>query len=338
MIIKKNIERIKNYNKAINNYRKNNKIKKFNSYCIDKNPHSDFSKHIIICGEPRGGTTWLMELLKNKNDTIIWEPIHFHDLKAYSNKFYNQLGFVPYIPEDVEWDEAKLFFQRLFSGQLPHGLWKNYDYDNTKLIKNNSLVIKFCRANLVLPWLLNSFSNLRPIYLIRHPLSVISSQFRHPKFTDVGTIHNYFEIRKKQNPLFNDIFDKHKDKINNIKSREELFANWWSISNLLALKINNNRCLTVSYESLYEKPFYELDRIASHLNMSIDRFSTDSIKKPSSTTELGSGILENKSQLSNFKRHLTKSQIREILDIVHSYGIDCYNDDVKPKISKIYNN
>ena len=80
-------ERLSNYKKQFDNYTIKKKILKFNNYCTKHNPFEDFSKHIIICGEPRGGTTWLMELLMNKSDCLIWEPLHFVHLNNYKKDF-----------------------------------------------------------------------------------------------------------------------------------------------------------------------------------------------------------------------------------------------------------
>lgn len=327
-------ERIKNYKKQISNYKIDKKIKNFNEDCKKLKKYSDFSKHIIISGEPRGGTTWLMEILMNKSDCLIWEPLHHKHLKDYSENFYNQIGQIPYIPENEKWAMGEKFFNQLLNGQLPYGLPINFQY-NTKFEKSDGLLIKFCRANMLLPWINKNFPETKPIYLLRHPLSVISSQLRHSAFKDVGTIYQLFKIREAQNPAFSDIFNTHKDKINKIKSKESMYANWWAIQNLLALNTDDRNWLTVSYESLYLKPMFELERISNHLNIEMSRFSFDKITQPSYTTQPGSGILEQKNQLSNFKRHLTKDQIKEILDIIHSYGIDCYSDKLEPEYEKL---
>ena len=328
-------ERFSNYKKQVQNYIYNREIKNFNKICEKENKFKDFSKHTIISGEPRGGTTWLMELLMNEKDCIIWEPLHYKYLGAYNKGFLNQVGHMPYIPENQEWAEAKEYFMKLFGGQLPYGMNVNFQYKNNPLKENRNLLIKFCRANMLLPWLNSQFPEIRPIYLIRHPLSVISSQFRHSSFNEVGTLHNLFEVRKNGIPRFSDIFDKYEDKISKIKSRESMYANWWAIQNLLPLKSQNRNWITVSYESLFLNPLNELERIAHHLNTEVSNFNTENINNPSKTTKEGSGILENRNQLSNFKRHLSSEQIKEILDIIHSYGIDCYSDELEPRYDKL---
>lgn len=312
----------------------NRQVKKFNLKNRKESRFNDFSQHIVISGEPRGGTTWLMEILKQDSDALIWEPLHPQRLEKYPHNLANRVGHIPYIPENAELELAQRYFQELFRGQLPYGLHVNSKYGH-QLRRSTSLLFKFCRANMLLPWLTRQFPSIRPIYLIRHPLSVISSQFRHPAFQNLNVANNIFEIRRNEDPAFSEIFETHSDKINSIQSRESLFANWWAIQNLLPLKDENKRWLTISYESLFLRPTLELEKISDYLNKPMTRFAMHKINMPSSTTRDGSGILENKDQLQNFKRHLSAAQIKEILDIVNSYGIDCYSDAMEPDYKKL---
>jgi hypothetical protein len=242
---------------------------------------------------------------------------------------------MPYIPESQDWEPGRTFFTQLFNGELPYGLHINFTYGKHQIQNCDGLLIKFCRANLLLPWLCRQFPEIRPIHLIRHPLSVISSQFRHPAFRDVGIKHHLFEIRKNGNPVFSDIFDRHYDKISKIRSRESLFANWWAIQNSVVLKAEHKNWIAVSYESLYLNSTMELERIAAHLGVHTARFSTQNLHKPSYTANTGSEVIESKNHLSNFKRYLSKDQIKEILDIIQSYEIDCYSDALEPHYDRL---
>ncbi len=322
--------RLNNYSKQYRIFKQNKDIDRFVKRNKVNMPFNNYSKHIFISGEPRGGTTWLMELLMQPNDCLIWEPLHLQNLQQYNPEFYKALGILPYIPENETWNDAREYFKKLFSGELPYGLEINRQYHIKNLNACNNILFKFCRANMLLPWLTKEFPEIKPIYLIRHPLSVISSQFRHSAFNSVGTIHNLFEVRTKGNPLYTDIFEKHANKINAIKSRESMFANWWAIQNSIPLNARKKNWLTVSYERLYLNPIEELDRISDYIRIR-STYNIEAIKSPSSTTKSGSGILEKKSQLANFKRHLTNSQIKEILDIIESYEITQYNDEYEPK-------
>ncbi|MCB9188181.1 MAG: sulfotransferase [Flavobacteriales bacterium] len=329
------IKRLRSIKTSLDKRRRENEILKFNNDNKKNGRFDDFSKHIIISGEPRGGTTWLMELLMNDSTNLVWEPLFHKRLNEHSAGLYNKFGHMPYIPENAQWKEGKEYFNSLFRGELKYGLFKNHHYSGKKLKDKDRMLFKFCRANMLLPWLTKEFPTIKPIYLVRHPLSVISSQFRHPAFEGIGTKVNLFELRKSENPMFSDIFDRYEDKISKINSRESMFANWWAIQNMLALPNPDNKWLTVSYESLYLNPVNELERISKFTGIPVSEFSLDNIEKPSKTTLAGSGILEKKDQLSNFRKHLTQNQINEILEIINSYGIDAFNEDLEPDYMKL---
>lgn len=304
------------------------KIRTFNYNNRINNPFNKIENNIIISGEPRGGTTWLMELLLDDRKCIIWEPLHPVVLKKFSiNNFHNDLGHIPYIPYNEKWDEAKIFFNDLFHGFLPHGLNYNLFYGRKHFNHAESLLIKFCRANILLPWLTKEFPNIKPIYLIRHPLSVISSQLRHNAFEELGNTKNIFEIQESK---FNDIFKKHENQIKLINNRISMFANWWSIMNVIPYNHKDKNWLTIAYESLYLRPEFELKRIEDYLNINLSHISLEKINKPSSTTKKGSGIIEGTNQLSNWEKYLNHDEISQILSIVHKYGIDCYDHNNEP--------
>jgi len=73
----------------------------------------DSGNAILLFSDPRGGSTWLTEILmKAINPAVIWEP-----LSPGINSEFKKLGFPPrqFIPEEDEWPEAKEAFQELFS-------------------------------------------------------------------------------------------------------------------------------------------------------------------------------------------------------------------------------
>ena len=76
---------------------------------------------ILIFSDPRGGSTWLTEIIKSiPNTAIIWEPLHLkyiHQLRELN------FGWRQYIPEEVDWPQAKLLFTKIIEGKV---LWYFY--------------------------------------------------------------------------------------------------------------------------------------------------------------------------------------------------------------------
>lgn len=328
------IQRFKNYQKSLENFNIHLKIERFNRECKETEALTDFSRHVIVSGEPRGGTTWMMELLMDNHQAIVWEPLHQNGLKKlYGDDFAEDIGFMPYIPENEEWEEAEQFFSELFSGYLPIGLRRTFTYD--KSLKNvDRLLIKFCRANMILPWLTKKFPNIRPIYIVRHPLAVIASQYKMKAFEGMGESTNIFDAQESR---YSALFDKHADKINAINSKEAMFANWWAISNVIPLTHprNNKSWLTVSYEKLFLDPVGELKRIENYIEAPLPEGVITRVKKASISTQPGSGILSNGSQLGTWKNLLTQQQIDTILSIVKSYGITAFSESEEPDYAQL---
>src|SRR6056297_3604377 len=79
-------------------------------FLINKRYH-DKNKKVLISGMPRGGTTWLAELLLNINNSILfWEPLRPFRLEEQNlSEFSKELGWFPYIPENGEWYKGHRF-------------------------------------------------------------------------------------------------------------------------------------------------------------------------------------------------------------------------------------
>ena len=68
----------------------------------------DWRDNILLLADPRGGSTFLMEVLSSIPGTaIIWEPLH--GTKGLIPKDFN-LGWMPYIPETEEREELQDLF------------------------------------------------------------------------------------------------------------------------------------------------------------------------------------------------------------------------------------
>ncbi len=132
---------------------------------------------IILVSYPRSGSTWLAEILGQLSRTIInWEPLHSKSGIVPKALLF---GEMPYIPENSLDKTYYRLFKNIFKNSVysKHTSW----YLGIKqLIYSKQVVVKFCRANLLLPWFVTRFKfRYKPIFLIRHPiptcLSIIKS-------------------------------------------------------------------------------------------------------------------------------------------------------------------
>ena len=131
---------------------------------------------ILICSETRGGSTWLMELMRNiSGSTTIWEPLYPE--KGVVPRDYN-FGWRPNILEEQLDSRFKLLFKKILKGSIQ----SQFTLSETSILRSifsRYLIIKFTRAHLLLPWLVSNFSlKYRPIFLVRHPIAVAFSQVK----------------------------------------------------------------------------------------------------------------------------------------------------------------
>jgi hypothetical protein len=313
---------------------------------VRKNKERVITKENTLClfCQPRGGSTWLSEILLNiPKSVLIDEPLWRGKVAApfskpdyYTRKvkkiadldfFYNQ-----YIPEGEQWVEAKAAFQEILSGQtISIGLYDEQDLK--KLEYGNFYITKFNYANLLAPWLINQF-DFNAILLTRHPCAVISSQLKLPAWKNIDPA----KATGTGNFPYHEHYASALKKIGKIDSREKYLALIWALGfrNTAMHQYNNKKWLTIAYESLLTNFRDEINRINERFSFSLENLNIDS-KKPSKSTRPGSIIsLQNDEQLSSWKSNLTKKQIAIILKVLDQLDIDIYSEQLEPDYNSLY--
>ncbi len=311
-----------------------------------RNKTREISSQNTIClfCTPRGGSTWLAEILLNiPNTVLIDEPlwrgevnIPFEKPDYFRRKithiselyfFYNQ-----HIPEKEKWDRAHDVIEDILAGRaISLGL---YNEQKLSRLKNNGIYItKFCYANLLMPWLLNQF-DLKAILLTRHPCAVVASQLRLPSWKNIN-VQNFSRIADFP---FNQVYHNALEKAGNINSREKYLALIWAMgfANTAMHNENNKRWMTISYERLLIDYHQEMERISSRYLIDISFLEKDN-KKPSKSTKPNSFVnIKDGQQLSSWKKELSKKQISIILNVLEKFEIDIYSEKLEPDFDKLY--
>jgi hypothetical protein len=283
----------------------------------------------IVSGDPRGGTTWLAEIVKGlPNTAMIWEPLAISEVAAFK-----RLGFQwrQYIEELDYWPEAREVFMKLFSGKL----LSSYLCQQTspkELINAKYLLIKFCRANQLLPWLTKEFQfNYAPIYLIRHPCAVVASQLKKGGWSHVSPT---FEIPKGRYQSF---YSDHIEFLKTIDSVEKRLAATWCLCNRVPLNHpeNNKRWITITYESMLLNGYEQLRRIEKRWNLNFPSQIFETVNKASDTTLTGSPIARGKvlDQLAYWESQLSDKQVEDIISVLDYFQIKVYSREVKPLLA-----
>jgi hypothetical protein len=282
------------------------------------NPNDQF----LIFSDPRGGSTWLSEIINTiPNTAIIWEPLHL----GYAEQLKDLgFGWRQYIPETVNWPEVNSFFEQVFSGKILNK-WTMSNTDIIDYVYAKYFIIKICRGNMMLPWITRYFNfTYRPIHLIRHPFAVVNSQLKQ------GGWNQPFKKYKIQEIKYNDCFEVHKDFLESLTSREEVLTAVWCITNNVPLNHpeNNNRWITIYYEDLVIDPEKEINRIFDIWGIPIPIDVDKSYRKISRTTLGEINMVNPEIQLARWKKELTEVQIEKMQMVLEyfKYKIYSYKD------------
>ncbi len=285
----------------------------------------DPNEQIAIFCDPRGGSTWLAQTLKTiPQSFILNEPLHLTNFsKLRKLKFYWQ----QYIPENVEWKEAKEFLYKMQSG-------KTFSYalcslNNTKeLIDTQLFILKFIRGKALLPWYVKQFDlKYSPIFMIRHPIAMAASQMSHSAW-------NYqFGVFELPDSPYVDIYKLHLPFLSSLKTKAEQGIARWCIGNNIVLrnKANNKSWISVNYESMLLNPKDEFQKIFDRWNLNVPEDLMRNVTKASATT-VNKKKIKVEEQLTNWKNFFSKQEIDRFLMILDYFEVDYYRLDPLPLI------
>lgn len=281
--------------------------------------------NILIFSSPRSGSTWLAELINTlPNSVILWEPLHLRKVKEF-----RELGFDwrQHIPEDEQWKEAEEVFRELLKGKLLNSWMSSKDFP-LKFCRADRMIIKFVRANGMLPWLTKTFEfEKEPVFLLRHPFAVVASQMKE------GSWDNKSEGFQVPGMPFNSIFREHAPFLSTLKSKEEGIVANWCINNKIVLtnKRNGKDWIVLHYENLLLKPEEELQRIFNRWNLPMPEGILNNITKASSTTQEPTFQKDLEAQLSKWQVFFKDEQIEQLQKVLDYFEIDTYSKNILPQ-------
>ena len=295
---------------------------------IEANNNFNPKNNFLIFSDPRGGSTWLAELISLIPKTaVIWEPLNITEKNTFKKIGF---GWKQYIPEDAIWNDAENAFKTVFKGKELNQTTTFFEKHNLNNYQNaQQLVVKFVNGNALLPWLTANFDlKYKPIYLIRHPFAVASSQLKHGAWQN---IKKHYELPETK---YNDIHIQHLDFLTSITTLEEKLVAEWCLTNLPTLRNKNNNIgwINVNYEQLVLHPEIEISRFFREWDIEIPRKILSKIQTPSITTKKGSPLTGEK-QLSQWKNNLTTIQIKNMEKVMDYFEVEFYDPNkVTPSI------
>jgi hypothetical protein len=191
------------------------------------------------------------------------------------------------------------------------------------LLRLRSYVVKFVTANMMLPWLCETF-DLRAVFMVRHPCAVVSSQLVHGAWDGVSKSFCHHEALFDDYPHLGPIYD-------GLASLEETLAFNWAIQNVVPLAAPPPQpWLTTTYERLAEDGPREMARVLHGLGETPTDATQALLHTPSATTVARSNVKRGGSLLTGWRDRLTSRQVDRILRVTHAVGIVGYTDDLRP--------
>lgn len=320
-------------------------VLKYLEFQNSRKKNIDKGSTLTIFSSPRGGSTWLAELLSRSiaHSTLLLEPLYRGQYQTSGRMPsghkarvpVDKLGYWYYQPimEDEDWPESLELFRSLLNRENL-ALSMVYENELRQIAGSDHFIYKFCYGHLLMPWMVKHF-DVSCIFLTRHPGAVIASQLRHGGWNHLqaGDASRFIL------PTFrnSDFFEKYKHITEKIRTPEENLAAMWAISvgSVMAHPKNNVAWKTISYEGLFMDPEETLVDVLEYLGKPYSEKALDDIRKPSKTTNDASyKDLSNNTQLESWRRKLSSKQVERISDILHEFEIDFYSmDEIMPNFS-----
>jgi hypothetical protein len=292
---------------------------------------NDFSNVIWLIGDGRSGTTWIANLLNaDKSYREMFEPFHPVKVPEASNFKENM-----YVNPDDSHSELRLYMSRVFDGSLTN-LWVDRDIQNRRF---EGLLVKDVFANLHAKWALNQFPNIRPILLIRNPMSVASSKFVTKRWNWPESPSFFLE---DENLMLNHLSEL-RSIIKAVESRndfiEKQILNWCVIHKVLVEQFSLTDIHIVCYEDAYASPEKCISDALKFGKKTCNQILDKSVLNSKSIVSFkGSSIVENKNPLTIWRENITPHQLTLAAELLREFGFaDWYPDFESPNLANIKN-
>jgi hypothetical protein len=284
-------------------------------------------EQILIFSDPRGGSTWLTEIIHTiPNTAIIWEPFNINEVEAVKKLGF---GWRQYIPENQSWPEAKKVITKICSGKIVNE-WTMLVTGVKDYYRSNQLIVKICRGNMLLPWIANQIKfKFSPIYLVRHPFAVVSSQIKQ------GGWNSPFKKFEAPKIPFNGVYQDHNEFLSTLTTKEEILTAYWCLTNKIPLnhRYNNKKWITVYYEDLLLNPESNINRIFQKWGLPVPLDIFLKIQQKSYTTNKNTNILDTNTQLFKWKDNFTDDQLKKMMAVLDYFHIQIYSTSALPHYS-----
>jgi hypothetical protein len=187
------------------------------------------------------------------------------------------------------------------------------------------MIVKFCRANGMLLWLIRKFEPKKlPILLVRHPFAVAASHLK-LGWEDCDN----FQFTKVP---FNDCYLKHENFLYSLNTKAERLVAKWCIINapLLDTPGSQSKWITVFYENLLQRPQDEIARIFNLWGYRVSKSIEHAARRHSGTTNKSDPPRDVEEQLNKWLTYFDRSDLDRLMRVLSYFKIRAYGRDVRP--------
>lgn len=274
----------------------------------------------VMMSSPRSGSTWLSQSLSSiENSCVLFEPLHPRQAPGAKRAGFS---WRTYVQPDARWPAGQEYLGRVFAGRELNS-WMLKEVTLAQAARAENLIVKFVRANRLLPWLCNTFDLPAPVLLVRHPCAVVASRIR----------CGWVKDEPPTAPPFLDRFPAFRRLLEGVSPGVESMAADWALDQLPALLTPPPQPWTVvTYEELLQRPESTLSRVFGRWGLPVDHGKIAPLLERQSSVTHKSG----KSGLEGWRKHLTPEQADAVLRVVHGFGLRFYGDDPNPDAAKLH--
>lgn len=290
----------------------------------------DFSNVIWLIGDGRSGTTWVATLINADNSyREMFEP--FHPNKVSEARFFEENM---YIPSETENHELKRLMSSIFSGSLTN-LW----IDKTPLSNQyEGLIVKDVFANLHAKWSTTQFPNVKPVLLVRNPLSVAASKYVTRRWNWPSSPELFLNDKALMTTHLYGL-DKIIEKVaarNDYIERQIL--NWCVIHRVISRQFSLNEIHIICYEQVLKSPQDEIQKALEYSGKKRNaELTTSKLFGSSIVSFKGSSVVENKDPLTIWKENVTEKQVSLAKNLLKQFQLDGWYEDLNlPNMSNIF--
>ncbi|WP_412062438.1 sulfotransferase [Rubrivirga sp. IMCC45206] len=283
-------------------------------------------ENLILCSDPRGGSTWLGEVIGCVPGTAtLWEPL---DIAAVPRAAALGFGWRQHVDEADDWPSAEQFFGDVFAGRVLNG-WTLRATTPVEWLRAERMVVKFCRATALLPWLTRRFAfRYRPVHLVRHPFAVVASQLAY------GAWDAPFTGFEQPVGPHTALWDAHADYLATLTTQAEALTATWALTNGVALghPRAGTDWTTVHYERLVMDPEPEIARVFDAWDLPVPAAAAEQVHRASATTKTATFQQGPQAQLAKWQRHLDPADQDRMMAVLDHFGVTIYGRDVLPTL------